>query len=67
MGVLVNSSLISTGMADKGVLADRADNSDGKVAVTGVLSCGSLGLDVGAILSTRCLCVEWIYKVSLVW
>lgn len=57
MGVLVNSSLISTGMADKGVLADRADNSDGKVAVTGVLSCGSLGLDVGAILSTRCLCV----------
>lgn len=51
MGVLANSSLISTGMADKGVLAERADSSDGKVAVTGVVNCGSLGLVEGFILS----------------
>lgn len=51
MGVFVNSSLIKSGTADMGVLADRAESSDGKVAVTGVVSCGSLGLLVGFILS----------------
>lgn len=52
MGVLAlpgNSSLIKFGAAERGVLADaeRADNSDGKVAVTGVVNCASFGLAVG--------------------
>lgn len=49
MGVLVDSSLIKSGTADLGVLADRADSSDGKVAVTGVFNCASLGLPVGIL------------------
>lgn len=51
MGVLANSSLMKTGTADRGVVADRAVNSEGKVAVTGVVNCGSLGLFVGFISS----------------
>lgn len=38
MGVLVNSSLMMSGTAERGVLADKAESSEGKVAVTGVLS-----------------------------
>lgn len=50
MGVLVYSSFRISGIADRGVLADRAESSEGKVAVTGVFSCASLGLLVGAIV-----------------
>jgi hypothetical protein len=42
-----NSSLMKSGTADKGVFADRAESSDGKVAVTGVVSCASFGLVAG--------------------
>ncbi|KAH6646375.1 hypothetical protein BKA67DRAFT_584089 [Truncatella angustata] len=58
MGVLVNSSLKVGGTADKGVLADRAESSEGNVAVTGVVNCGSLGLLVGfmsSVLTVECL------------
>lgn len=48
MGVLIYSSLTSTGTAESGVRADRADSSDGKVAVTGVVN-SSLGLLVGMV------------------
>lgn len=51
MGVLVYSSLMTSGKAERGVLADRAWSSEGKVAVTGVVNCGSLGLLVGGILA----------------
>jgi hypothetical protein len=49
MGVLIPSSiLMKSGKAERGVRAERADSSegkvDGKVEVIGVLSCGSLGL-----------------------
>lgn len=52
MGVLVlgNSSLIKSGTAERGVLADRAESSDGKVAVTGVVNCASFGLLVGMVM-----------------
>lgn len=51
IGVLAlpgNSSLIKAGTAESGVLADaeRAESSDGKVAVTGVVNCGSFGFVV---------------------
>ena len=54
MGVLSplgNSSLIKSGTADKGVFADadRAESSEGKVAVTGVVSCASFGLHEGIV------------------
>lgn len=54
MGVLSplgNSSLMKSGTADKGVLADadRAESSEGNVAVTGVVSCASFGLLVGIV------------------
>jgi hypothetical protein len=52
MGVLSlpgNSSLIKSGTADRGVLADRADSSEGKVAVTGVVNCASLGFAAGMV------------------
>ena len=42
-----NSSLMKSGTAERGVFADRADSSDGNVAVTGVVNCASLGLLVG--------------------
>jgi len=47
-----NSSLTKLGIADKGVLAeaDRAESSDGKVAVTGVVNCASFGLAVGMVM-----------------
>jgi hypothetical protein len=35
-----------------GLRADSADSSEGKVAVMGVLSCGSLGLLLGAVMVT---------------
>lgn len=47
MGVLAllgNSSLMKSGTAERGVLADRAESSEGKVAVTGVVNCASFGL-----------------------
>lgn len=47
----MNSSLMATGTADRGVVADSAESSDGKVAVTGVVNCGNLGLPVGFMLS----------------
>jgi hypothetical protein len=49
MGVLVYSSLMKSGTAERGVLADRAESSEGKVAVTGVVNCGSLGLVAGML------------------
>lgn len=49
MGVLAYSSLMKSGTADTGVLADRADSSDGNVAVTGVFNCASLGLADGIL------------------
>lgn len=42
--LLGNSSLMNSGTADSGVFADRAESSEGKVAVTGVVSCASFGL-----------------------
>jgi hypothetical protein len=43
--------VFADGKADKGVFADRADSSEGKVAVIGVWSCASLGLVEGIFLS----------------
>lgn len=56
MGVLAlpgNSSLMKVGNAESGVLADaeRADSSDGKVAVTGVFNCASFGLVVADMVA----------------
>lgn len=57
MGVLVYSSLMTSGNAggnaERGVLADRAWSSEGKVAVTGVVNCGSLGLLAGILTVSR--------------
>ncbi len=52
MGVLVlvgYSSLMYSRTAERGVLADRAESSEGKVAVTGVVSCASFGLQAGMV------------------
>lgn len=52
MGVfslLGNSSLMKSGTAERGVLADRAESSEGNVAVTGVVSCASFGLFAGMV------------------
>lgn len=49
--VLANSSLMKTGIAERGVLAEtaeRADSSEGKVAVTGVVR-PSLGRGPGMV------------------
>lgn len=48
-----NSSLIKAGTAERGVLADaeRAESSDGKVAVTGVVNCGSFGLVAAGMMT----------------
>jgi hypothetical protein len=48
--------LIKSGTADRGVFADRAESSDGKVAVTGVVSCASLGLLVGMVKESELGC-----------
>lgn len=54
IGVLMYSScLMKSAYPGRGLRADSADNSEGKVDVMGVLSCGSLGLVEGAILSLR--------------
>ena len=45
---MMHSSSTSTGTAESGVRAERADSSDGKVAVTGVVN-SSLGLTVGMV------------------
>lgn len=45
---MMHSSLTSTGTAESGVRAERADNSDGKVAVTGVVN-SSLGFTAGMV------------------
>ena len=55
MGVFTlpgNSSLMKSGTADRGVFADRAESSEGKVAVTGVVSCASLGLLAGMVMAS---------------
>ena len=45
MGVLMPSScLMKSAKPGKGLRAERADSSEGKVEVIGVLSCGSFGL-----------------------
>jgi hypothetical protein len=51
MGVLIESSCLMKSIEKgRGDRADRADSSEGKVEVIGVLSCASLGL-VEAILA----------------
>lgn len=47
--LLGNSSLMKSGTAERGVLADSAESSEGKVAVTGVVNCASFGLLVGMV------------------
>lgn len=40
---------MKSGTAERGVLADRAESSEGKVAVTGVVNCASFGLVAGMV------------------
>ena len=48
MGVLIESSCLMKSIEKgRGDRADRADSSEGKVEVIGVLSCASLGLVEG--------------------
>jgi len=50
MGVLIPSScLMKSAYPGNGLRAERADSSEGKVEVIGVLSCASLGLLVGIL------------------
>jgi len=49
IGVLMSSCLMKSTYPVRGVLAESADSSDGKVDVTGVCSCGSLGLVEGIL------------------
>ena len=54
IGVLIYSScFMKSAYPGRGLRADSADSSEGKVDVMGVLSCGSLGLVEGGILSLR--------------
>ena len=54
IGVLIESSCLMAKSANPGNVLraefDRADSSEGKVEVMGVLSCGSLGLDEDIVL-----------------
>lgn len=51
MGVLISSCLMKSAKPVRGVRAERADSSEGKVEDTGVLSCASLGLVVEPIVA----------------
>lgn len=54
MGVLIPSScLIKSAYPGKGLLAERAESSEGNVEETGVLSWGSFGLELEGMLSGR--------------
>jgi hypothetical protein len=49
IGVFMSSCLMKSMYPVRGVPAERADNSEGKVEVIGVCSCGSLGLVEGIL------------------
>lgn len=46
IGVFISSCLTKSGKPVRGVFAERAESSEGKVEETGVCSCASLGLVV---------------------
>jgi hypothetical protein len=66
MGVLANSSLMKSGTAERGVLADRAWSSEGKEAVTGVVNWASFGLLEGILAASR-LWRDGRFDVANVW
>lgn len=49
IGVLMSSCLMKSTKPIMGVFAERADSSEGKVEVTGVCNCASLGLVEGIL------------------
>ena len=54
MGVLIPSScLMKSAYPGSGLRADRADSSEGKVEVIGVLSCASLGFAIAILSPSR--------------